>query len=155
MAKQPKNRDEFDRFFATFGLDSSTWAALTNNSNSFTSTPTRFFTSNDSMDSGARRLSMMSRSSEGSRSADGSPLSKSVVTPAIIANEPSLNGGNQASKTGQSLSPEKRQLTLSASLSSYGLSKETSIVEKNYRVIKWLYNCKKATAEGDVDDLQT
>lgn len=146
--KASKNRDELERFFASFGLDSSTWAALTNNSNSFTSTPTRFFTSNDSIDSGMRRLSMMSKSSD-----DGSVdfgIGRHGSKAKRSQTESSDNQASSASPDcSQSLSPKKRQLTLSSSLSSHGFLRETSIVEKNARVIKWLYNCKKATAEGD------
>ena len=131
--KGPKNIDDLDRFFATIGLDSSTWAAMTQNE-SLTSTPTRFFDSIESVDS-AKQLSTSPNSSLD----DGAMLKRSLSQHQTVSTT-SHNCGQTP----------KKQLTLSSSLSSYGLTRETSIVEKNARVIKWLYNCNKAFSADEV-----
>lgn len=121
---RPKSKDEIERFFDTIGLDITTWTSLTSyNTESSTSTP-HFFESMESIDSAVRNLSVSSHSVD-----DDTP--------------PDFKENHQDPST------VKNHLPLSVSLSSHGLSRETSIVEKNARVIKWLYNVRKALLDDN------
>ncbi|KAI1295554.1 hypothetical protein HDE_05459 [Halotydeus destructor] len=182
--------DDLDRFFATIGLDSSTWISMTQNESSMTSTPTRFFDSIDSLDSVpkerrerermeavkmrktkkeqqerrekqvSRRLSVSSKSSsldDESGHHDEPALLVEGINRANSGFSFEVNDGDEGGereghrREEQPACGQSKKLTLSLSLSSHGLSRETSIVEKNARVIKWLYNCRKATASGQAD----
>lgn len=144
LQRAPKSKDEQDRFFATIGLDSSTWAMI--QSGSQPSTPTRFFDSVESIDS-VKQLSTSPASSRGDTKHSPPPLigrggGGHAHHPASTAAATNNNDCGQ-------LPAEKQHLTLSATLSSCGLSRETSIVEKNARIIKWLYNLNQASLHSN------
>ncbi len=119
LMRRNKSKDEIERFFETLGLDSSVWDSIKSEAtNSMISTPPHYFDSCESFNSGQRRINMTSSSPSSSTHSNNA-----------ISNEKLKNQLNTR---------------LVTSRSCHALSVGTSIVEKNARVIKWLYNCRKA-----------
>lgn len=123
LVKRSKSKDEIERFFETLGLDSTVWDKIQSEAtNSLISTPAHYFESCDSFESGdVRHQTVMSSGSSSSSSTDRHSTSAKPTVERQVLNT-----------------------RLMQSRSCHALSSGTSIVEKNARVIKWLYNCRKA-----------
>jgi len=116
---KPKSKDEIERFFDTIGLDSTTWASITANSTNHSLTSTPPHFFN-------------STHSIDSNTRHLSVSSDSLHSPRESSDQPCNELSN-----------------LKLSQLSRSVSKETSIVEKNARIIKWMYNCKKAMVDEE------
>ena len=143
ILKTMKSKDEIERFFETLGLDTSVWDSINGTSDSL-STPAHCIDDNTNYSNFT--ISIPTSSSSSSSSSSSNVSSKSDLS----SPSPSLSNGSTKSKCSIDQHQvnhypklAKSNLQLSKSCQSF-VSRETSIVEKNARVIKWLYNCKKA-----------
>ena len=123
LVRRNKSKDEIERFFETLGLDSSVWDTIKSEAtSSMISTPAHYFESCESLDSSELRAAVPSSNSSAASSTDRHSTSAKATTE----------------------KPQTLNTRLMQSRSCQALSSGTSIVEKNARVIKWLYNCRRA-----------
>ncbi|XP_054164656.1 probable serine/threonine-protein kinase dyrk2 [Oppia nitens] len=144
LVRRNKSKDEIERFFETLGLDSTVWDSIRSEAttNSLISTPNHFFESYDSIDSDdvvVQQTTTTTTQANNQLFPPSSPPSSSSSVKSSVHSATNCGGGNN--KVDHTSLHSRR---LMQSRSCHALSEGTSIVEKNARVIKWLYNCRKA-----------
>lgn len=141
-----KSASDLERFFDMLGLDSSATTASTSAPHALNEI------SKDAVDSGAGTGAVMSGAGAGGRRKSGSESPVFFSSVSSVDSAPRRSGGSVDSED----SPLEDKLGGSRTVGGYKLGAgggggtimvqhgEPSIVERNARVIKWLFNCRKA-----------